>query len=173
VPRRYHGEFRANADWLKWGYHGYDANIEMKDVPDCERSFSAVRYAIYDFAGAQGFCRCIRLHCWSATAEQVAYLKNQGIDTLLCADNGTVSYDLSRSEAVRLAERRLTEKNGMIYRKTDFRYEHDGPDAIWTTLLDCETVTLFTHEWCFMENAPKTEESLLLLAENNFEFCAW
>jgi len=65
-------------------------------------------------------------------------------------------------------------KNGLIYYKTNLRYEYfSSPAAVISALeglKNRERLVLFTHDYAFADNLSKMEASLAWLNENKYEY---
>lgn len=144
ISDRYKDEILQNADWLKLGYHGYSP--EMPENKFIE-GYMQFRKFINKNENMEAYI--IRLHKFYASSDEVAFLSQQGIQTLLTADDERCSYDLSDIENRIVNTKGEYERNTtlMRYKKTDLRLE----DRNWKTKFrkilkqKCDIV-VFSHE---------------------------
>ena len=94
-----------------------------------------------------GGSKTLRLHYYYANKNEVKFLKDKGIETLLSADDDRISYSLPFHYNQRLINRGSLKYDGMNYERTDVRVEKDDLLLkLWTHRNDDELV-VFTHEW--------------------------
>ena len=175
VPVKYKDEFNANSDWLKFGYHGispeYPIFNESISLEQFIISYNSVRNAVYSFAGEDSYSNVIRLSYFSGTNNMISYLQDQGISTLLCADDGRISYNLNENESKLLSLNGVYYKNNMTYLKTDMRYENCKGIIIRLTSQSIETpLVIFTHEWTFDETYSDVAKSIYWMKNHNYIF---
>lgn len=158
IPNTYSVEFRENAEWLRFGFHGKSA------LPFREETGYQAGYELVDTTlnrlGAGRADGILRMHCWTATPEQKLFLLEQGVHTLLYPDDDCLKYN----------DHDFYYDCGLCHRRTRIRYEamrnvqeeslHTGRDFL----------AAFTHEWCFAEQKEKIEESLAVFQRNGYEF---
>lgn len=172
-PDSYQGEFQANADWLKIGFHSIsESSPEGINITDFINGFEQINETIGRIAGKNSIAHVLRLHYWYATDEMVQGLAQRGVTGLLCGDKGEVSYHLTDKQMKNLQlsrDGKITE--GIQYYMTDIRLEKT--ENVETALRDRKNdriLVVFTHAWCFMENQDKMEETVKWLCEHNYEF---
>ena len=174
-PDTYKTEFEDNADWLKIGFHSMteaDPKDEGVTTKEFAEGIEKVNQEILDFAGEESLAHVLRLHYWYATDEMVQVLKKEGVEGLLCGNESNSCYNLNKEQAETL----LTSRDGirpgeLSYYVTDIRLEKT--DDIFKAL-DAHKrdrlVVVFTHAWCFQENADKLETALGWLAKMGYEY---
>lgn len=176
MPLTYKAEFRANADWLKLGFHSVTEDDPAESglsFADFKKEYARTESAITRFAGGEALTHVLRLHYWYATEEMVAYLKEQGVTGLLCSDSEAASYNLTEEQAEKLYRSRdgKLEAEGMTYYTTDIRLELE--EDIEAALAEHErdrVIVIFTHAWCFEENYDKLETAVGWLYERGYQF---
>lgn len=172
----YKNEFRANADWLKIGFHSGSDLTPKQDYANIDEFAYKLRRtnsAICRLAGEESLSPVLRLHYWYAGDEEVGILKQEGITGLLCNDNEGGSYNLTKEQVLKLNTSRdgILRSNEITYYKTDIRLEN--VDEITEYLEEHKKdrmVVIFTHAWCFMDNAHKLKEAVLWFAEKEYQF---
>lgn len=141
---RYKEELLKNSDWLKLGYHGYSA-----EMPDDQfiTGYNQFKKLIKGYEKIES--HVIRLHRFQATFEEVAFLSQQGVKTLLTADDDRCNYDLSDVENRIVNTEGEYKKNNplMHYEKTDLRLEDkDWKTKKRRTLKEKQHIVIFSHE---------------------------
>lgn len=94
------------------------------------------------------------------------FLKENGVEVLLSADDDRISYSLPKLVNDRLIREEHTLYNGIVYERTDIRIEHTiFPIVDLIENRNDETIVLFTHEWALEEknNRIKFHISILFL----------
>lgn len=148
VSGRFKTQFQENNEWLKFSFHCYgpDSNYKHANEKVVAEDFQKVIGELERITGGgKSISNIVRLHFFQGSAEVVEYLREQGIEILLTADDERGSYDLCLQEEKELSERGLFRRNEMTYIRTDFRVEREQSIQRY----DKETLVLFTHE-CFM-----------------------
>ena len=172
-PQKFADEFDNNSDWLKVGYHAVSPTISKDSISMASvfiPSFNRVDSILTTkFKSARS--ETIRLHYFHATQEEVDHLFNNGITTLLAADDERISYSLSEQENSELMCEEYLQKNGMTYISTDHRCERDN--AILGLIRNArdEEVVIFTHEWAYQGSVSMSFNFLVrYLSLYNVEF---
>lgn len=173
-PDGYRKEFEDSADWLKIGFHSMTENPPEED-PDAEEyaeDLKEVNREIVNFAGEKSLAHVLRLHYWYATDEMVETLKKEGVEGLLCGNDTDSCYNLTKEQAENLLKSRDGIRPGELsYYVTDIRLEKT--DDIFQAL-DAHKrdrlVVVFTHAWCFRDNAEKLENALEWLDQMGYEY---
>ena len=174
-PDTYKKEFEDSADWLKIGFHSIaEASPEEEGMTTREfaEGFQEVNREILDFAGEKSLAHVIRLHYWYATDEMVQVLKKEGVEGLLCGNDGASCYNLTKNQAENLLRSRDGIRPGELsYYVTDIRLEKTDDILKALDAHKCDRlVVIFTHVWCFQDNADKLETALGWLAEMGYEY---
>lgn len=159
IPSKYAEDFRGNADWLKFGYHG------KCEIPFAQESGYAEGFDLVDKTFTMlnaGKTNILRLHCWLATKTQKMFLSRHGTSTLLYPDDNNMPYGNDNTFY----------DDDILHRRTQVCYER-------ITVVDTESlcvgdkyVSAFTHEWCFDQEAEKIKDSLKIYRSNGYEFIA-
>lgn len=173
-PDTYKKEFEDSADWLKIGFHSMTENPpeDGTDAEEYEEELKEVNWEISNFAGEASLAHVLRLHYWYATDEMVQVLKKEGVEGLFCGNDGDSCYNLTKEQAENLLKSRDGIRPGELsYYVTDIRLEKT--DDIFKAL-DAHKrdrlVVVFTHAWCFQDNADKLETALGWLAKMGYEY---
>lgn len=159
------GEFRRNAHWLRFGFHGCNASVYYGGSEQRQRALHGSEEAAADYervingiiriAGAECIDRMPRIHYYSGTQACCSAWRNQafGICGLLAAeDERCAYYHTSSMKALCEAAQKdiwVDEKLGLLFGPTDLRLEQvqDMEQA-----LECcqqkrgRNIELFTHE---------------------------
>ena len=118
VTDAYKGEFAANADWLKFGFHSLQ---EFPDYPwinasyeDVKKLFGMIRGEVVRFAGADSFSLACVPHWCPMSKAGVRALKDCGIRVMECSIGPRYRYDgkeerLPYGHAFRLLQNRQPE----------------------------------------------------------------
>ena len=174
-PDTYKKEFEDSADWLKIGFHSItETSPEEEGVTTKEfaEGIEKVNQEILDFAGEASLAHVLRLHYWYATDEMVQILKKEGVEGLLCGNESNSCYNLNKEQAETLLKSRDGIRPGELsYYVTDIRLEKtdDILKALDAHKRD-RLVVVFTHAWCFQDNADKLETALGWLAKMGYEY---
>lgn len=156
IPRKFKNEFKANASWLRFGFHAKAPDSSRDLAPyDFLSSFCRVRSAIEEFADSSSVSSVLRLDYYYATDSMVTEMNRTGYVTgLLCADDERVSYNLTPQENKLLQQCFFIQKD-VKYFKTDVRYENVwSVDYSLALLQNRDTLVLFTHEWAYLPQTP-------------------
>ncbi|MBQ4160321.1 MAG: hypothetical protein IJD83_05265 [Clostridia bacterium] len=93
----YKEEFRANADWLKFGYH---SKQEFPDYPlvnityeDMVKDFHAIRNEVVRFAGEESFALAVCSHWRPISKAGCKALADNGIKIINCTGGDVREYD--------------------------------------------------------------------------------
>lgn len=157
IPDYYAKEFRDNADWLKLGFHG-KCDLSFAKETGYVAGFTLCRQT-FERLGS-GTTETLRLHSWLATAEQKRFLASNGITTLLYPNDNTLPYGVDDTFM----------ENGLLHRRTHVWFEHMSDVTPETLFIGKNYIAIFTHEWCFDENAGKIQHSLAIYKENGYTF---
>ncbi len=147
IPSKYIKELEENSSWIYFGYHGVNSNENITCVKRFKNELSVFNNVFKNQS------QIWRMHFFKATKEEIALIKANGVNTLLCPDDSRTSvYDLKTSEFEFCYNSGNYQKNGMNYSKTDIRFDNykkvcNIPD------LNKENVVAFVHEWCFKEKS--------------------
>ena len=126
VTDAYKGEFVANADWLKFGFHSLQ---EFPDYPwinadfaDVKRLFGMIHGEVVRFAGEASFARACVPHWCPMSKDGVRALKDCGIRVMECSIGPRYAFDgkeerLPYGHAFRLLQNRKPE-TGFYWRES-------------------------------------------------------
>ena len=179
LSERFKDEFTANSDWLKMGFHSSaefdylsDGNLGRTTEMFCE-TVADFQESIERIAGKQCISSIIRLHYYSATNDEVRYLKDLGVNELLTSHDSRISYDLTEMQQEYIEQNGSVEKNDVRYVKSDLCIDLvDDIEVINNLLNEKERLTLFSHEIYFQRDKEKWEKILEILLKNKCEFIA-
>jgi len=161
LPKKYWDEFRRNDSWLKFCWHRRKGGFLTDDIDTEINSFERVKRIICDNISERAWTDTVRLHRFGAEKDFISFLRKKGnISCLLCADDDRLCYDLTDRETDLLKAKRIIIKNGLIYRRTDFRLDSldTCSDEDLRSLAEKskklvndidKRLTVFCHEWKF------------------------
>lgn len=157
VSDQYRPEWQKNAKWIRFGFHGKSAT----DISNTKSSYARVNCAIIRFAGQSTICSTLRLHGFHATIDDIEAMRIEGLECLLCADDGRLSYSIPREINDLVTAEGLVQQNGILYRRSDIRIENVALFQLHLKIKQ-DTLVIFTHEWCLYSyrkplNTIKTE----------------
>jgi len=158
IPADYSDEFKANAHWLKFGFHGKCGNYPFAQEIGYRESFELVEKTI-ERLGA-GKTNILRLHSWQATPDQKKFLFEKGVSTLLYPDDDCLRYD---------SNDKFTHCS-LTHWRTRVWLENIEEINDKTLHVGREQIFAFTHEWCFEHVSGKFEEALKIYRDNGYEF---
>lgn len=145
IPQKYIRQLQGETDWLRVGFHASNDTIDRELIGDYsifKKSFDVVNEKFV------GGAKSLRLQYYYATSEEVSFLVNKGITTLLSADDDRISYSLPHSYNESLIGNESLLYKGMHYEHTDFRVENPlSPFKQLYSNRNDDTIVLFTHEW--------------------------
>lgn len=173
VPDYYWAQFKINSDWLKIGFHATSAEEPITQNDDeFIASYNRLDSILMDKA-PQNKTNTLRLHYWKASPAETAHLRDNGIQCLLSTDQDDNSYSLSSEDDSQLQTAELLQKDGLVYKKTDFRIENSNVFAeLFNNSRDKE-IFFFTHEWALQRgNCTKTSILLTILRLYGVKFVA-
>lgn len=166
-PNSYRRDFSENSDWLKVGFHWISPQFS-KSTPaiSVTGSFRKFNSAMSRIAGDSTIATTIRLHYFFGGDSIITFInKLGGVNTILCADDQRLSYNLTPSQDKQLRSNGLLRKDGITYLPTNLRIEnYKHPRAIARHLSKKDTAIVFTHEW-MIEN-QRTKDIIYQAAKN-------
>lgn len=154
IDSKWSEQFQKYSAWMKFGFHGYDdgSNYNMASMGRFADDYEKVKNALKNITGGgKCFADTLRLHCFGGNETIAAYLKKDGINNLLCADDDRGSYGLPK-EAEACLKRTgtfLDVHTGMRYIATNLRLENindieNEVQKIQRSFYN--NVVIFTHE---------------------------
>jgi len=159
IPSSYSREFKANADWLKLGFH-QKCNVPFLEEQGYKAGFDLVDRTVRRLRA--GRTNTLRLHYWKANQEQKDFLRRKGVTTLLTEDDDSLPYN----------DDDFFVNQGIVHRRTRVRFENLNEITPSSLEIGRKHIAAFTHEWCFTEMAEKIEKSLSLYREYDYKFIA-
>lgn len=157
IPDSYSREFEANADWLRFGFHGIEGTKRFVDEPlykEGVRLFEETAIKL-----GMSISPIIRLHNWIASEEQKEYLYNRGVKVLLYPDDDTFGYSGDSFFDC-----------GLEHWRTRIRFENMDEIDDDSLLVGQERIVAFTHEKYFDTNKEKIEKAILIYKQNGYSF---
>lgn len=154
VPSKYHDEFVANSDWLRFGYHAWDGKTDLATISDdlIEEDYILTNTELERITGC--ITHTLRLSGFQGNKEALIRLKKQGVKTLLTADDNRDSYYLDESESSYIADHDMYEDEYFTFVSTDLRLDSLFRVAVYPTLVHIALneqqntiLAVFTHEW--------------------------
>lgn len=176
LPSKYAEEFKANAEWLKFGFHARDDKKKYNsDEPDAikadyEKFCNAIMYATK--GSDSSIDRMVRLGFFSGTRVNVRTLQEceNGILGLLTADNDNkrLSYYLDEERTALLNQKgEMWEE--LLFLRSQLRMELvESVEDILTEIECCnqpKVLELFTHESCWYHESKVKGYSIPELME--------
>lgn len=153
ISDEWKSEFEKNSDWLKFGFHCFNGEINYNQYRggDIAVQYQKFIKQMVRIVGENSIANVLRLHYFSGNEEVVRTLRNQGIRGLLCADDDRISYGLSKTDNQIVIEKGYfyDEKLDCEFYRTDFRVEKIADDFVEIRdIIEAERqrITFFTHE---------------------------
>ncbi len=156
VPSKFYNDFHVNSTWLKFQFHwispSFNHSTSSCSVIECFDCFSRNILTWGDSLLAES----VRLHYFYATDSIALHLRGGGVKTLLCADDGRISYNLTSWQDSLLKANAYYQKDGLCFRRTDLRLEScHSLREISKIIQRKDTVVIFTHEWLLVDQSIK------------------
>lgn len=173
ATERFHQEFEDNADWLKFGFHGYgfdETGVDRTyEAIDCAglllEDYKLVTKELCRITSEKNLPQLLRLSSFRGSKEEIRLLHAEGIKGLLCAETmERESYYLDAD-----ARRKLYSKGEFYDRKlgvkfllTWLRMENEEPieENLGYLIRNRYPIVVFTHEWAIMEDEQKVWSNL-------------
>ncbi|MCR5416433.1 MAG: hypothetical protein K6E79_06535 [Pseudobutyrivibrio sp.] len=157
IPEKYKSDFADNKDWLRFGFHS-KSKLSFREDSGYKAGYELVQSTIKKMN--MGETDTLRLHSWFCSAEQKAFLYDEGIKTIFYPDDDCLKYDKND----------LFLDCGLIHRRTRCWVEKMDHIDEEHCFVDKEYVSVFTHEWCFDEQKDKIECLLEIYKKAGFSF---
>ena len=155
IPQKYITQINCEKDWLRVGFHASNDTINRDSIgvfPSFSESFTRVSEKL------AGGAKTLRLQFYFATPDEVAFLGENGINTLLSADDDRISYSLPANYNDSLIINESLQYKNMLYERTDIRVEKDGgPFVNLYKNRNDDKLVLFTHEWALHNRRTEYE----------------
>lgn len=147
-------QFQECNEWMKFGFHCYDGNSNYGLLLNkkIKNDYEKVTNALINIIGSEVcLTDTLRLHYFAGNEFTIRYLKQKGINKLLCADDNRKSYNLSEHADIKLKQTGYyyDEGIGMKFILTDLRIENvkDIEKEITRIKgLSRNNIVIFTHE---------------------------
>lgn len=151
-------DFTANSDWLRFGFHAWDAPSYESLTPETEvQWYTQTLKELLRITGSENcidhFLRLDRYTADEVTVQSLHMLPD-GVTGLLCPDPGSSSpsYALTAEEAEKLYQDDwYTDEGGISYTPTDLRFEAIPSVLNFYQQLDKiagqNQLVVFTHAW--------------------------
>lgn len=159
--RSYREEFVANADWLRFGFHGYSGveNYQLHDIDESKRQYEETMRNLLEIVGKESIDDFPRIHFFQASNEFIAYMSSHPeypVTGLLTADDDRLSYGLSEANCKRLIGGNRLCIDGVCYLRTSCRFDYLKPNRLLRLFrIRGGQIVLFTHEWIFYPSNTK------------------
>lgn len=151
ISCKWKDEFKANSKWLKFAFHGYDKDINYKEISynEAKQHYSMVKKESLRFASVDNWIDICRIHYFAGNRHVIKALEDVGCRVLLTADDDRGSYDLEWNEEIKAREKiYFRSKDNMGFLATDVRLEKIGKSDIkkYVNQYKKKCIVIFTHE---------------------------
>lgn len=153
---KFSNEFLDNRDWLKFGFHAYDAeSYTDTDAAHMRENYKLMARELHRITGfeEEDLSKVLRLDRFTGTRQQVTMLEQEfGVKTFLTADDkDRQSYCLDNNESNLLYEQDYYADGELFFTVTDIRIEsledlNDLNNSL-NSHKDEKYLVIFTHEW--------------------------
>ena len=173
---KYKKEFEQNSEWIKFGFHGYNAEEDLNKIAleTFTKEYKEFEQAIINIAGINSVDSFIRLSCFQASDSIIHSLKNIGVEGLYTADDTRDSYALKTFENKYIQKNDLyIDINGLYYISTDLRLDNlDYQENTFNNIANKDKVIeVFCHEWALSDKVITSLSSICKNAEiNNYDW---
>ena len=145
-------EFIENSDWLKFGFHAYDANADysLTTYEESKHDYEEVVKQLERVCGKESISTLIRIHSYKGNIDSIKAMKESkyGITGVYTADDERNSYYLDLDIIKQIIENDYIEKDKLLWFHTDYRLEKiDKFENILNDIYNNDILTIFTHEW--------------------------
>lgn len=169
---KYAVEFKQNAKWLRFGFHGFgfDENgIDKKygggySERELIKDYELVTQELERITSKENISDTLRLSSFSGNKKGMKILHcKHGIKAFLCADKyDRVSYYLNKRQSKKLEKKGCLHDwmSGILFYKTTVRIETERDIKLkLRELKDSKMpIIVFCHEWAFLENPDICKE---------------
>ena len=184
VTRKYREEFRANASWLKFGFHGWNKDavygdnrgtrIINRDAKQAAEDYDYICGNLTEIVGEEALDDFPRIHFFAGTRECcMAWNDTQyGISGLLAADDDRYSYyhDTEQHDALIAEGIWQDEELQLLFRRTHIRLENEPDMEVLKRKIKEfkeNMLVVFTHEYFLQEPEMQQKIELCLQTANN------
>lgn len=175
IPNKYIDEFKRNSQWLKFGYHGIKPSFHRPNNVNYKQfaaSYLRLNRELSRFASDSSRASILRLDYFYATPREITFLTNNGVRTLLAADDDRRSYFLPFEKNKLLIQNNSIHYDKLKYLRTNIRIENN--DFPYLNILrnrNRDTLVIFTHEWKLDKiNKYKLARTIKILKDQKYKF---
>ena len=175
VPTKFKKDFETNRNWLKIGFHGVKPLSHRptnRNFAEFTQGYEQFNTAVGVFAGEGSIAKTLRLDFYYTTNQEANFLKQNGVRTLLSADDDRISYSLPFKINRHIISNNSIEYDGINYLRTNIRIENI--DVAYINIVkNCkmDTLVVFTHEWKLSRiNRYKLERTVEILKDCDYTF---
>lgn len=168
ITSQYRQEFEENSDWLKFGFHAYDAVREYNSSSsqyDIDKDYLTVMTELERIVGKQSITTKLRLEKFSLNEENAKKLRTYGVNVLFGSDSlEKSSYYLNSDSSKQLFMNGYyyDSENDISFLKTDIRLERMQDVKLTANDFKKDSyVVIFTHEWLLNEELEQRTKRLL------------
>lgn len=185
VTDKFKDEFLNNNDWLKFGLHARNENMNYANETseNATTDYNKFTSNIIRICGSYKSIDVIpRLHNFAGNTASLVAMRDCkcGIKGLLGADDTRQNYNLSSADGSYLFnhERFFDSSTQLHYVTTDIRFERDDVMYIIDSISNgdltfsnkCLPLITFTHEWIYSSNLDKLRNVLRFGILNDYDF---
>ena len=181
-PAVYKDEFIANSDWLRFGFHTINGNVNY-ETGAIETDYIKTIKELERIVGRESIDNVIRLQMFQGSREEVKKLRdisNEPIIGLLTADDNRKSYylDNEKNSYIYSHDEYYDSDLQLYFFSTDFRTEYveNINSKLKELSRDCwnnqtSDLVVFSHEWALsVENKDKIEQVCQYAKEKGYRF---
>lgn len=148
--RNYRTEFEANANWLRFGFHGFKGSEDygMQNEIVSEEQYERLMDNLAEIVSIAALDPVIRIHRFRASKDFIKYVttcSKYPIQGLFGADDNRLSYFLSEEENEFLIENSFYKSAYVMMLKTTQRFDSIKPLSIYRLLTYFRGVNIFLH----------------------------
>lgn len=172
-------EFEKNSDWLRFGFHAYDADVNYAtlSIAEARQQYQKVMEQLTRIVGRKSIVRVVRLNRFLGNEENIQAFSKQdyGIVGLLGADSDDrPNYYLSNQQNEELMTKKYYYdwKNQLFFYNTDIRIENmkNGVEDL-EAYKEQKQIVVFTHEWLLNKEIKSEIKQICKWAsEKNYRF---
>ena len=165
---RFTKEFEENANWLKFGFHGYgfdesgnDRTYESVDSTELMlKDYMQITKELCRITSEKNLAQYLRLSSFKGSREGIGRLKKEGIKGFLCAETmERESYYLDEASKQKLYSdgKYNDRKLGVKFLPTWLRMEKEESieEKLDYLIVKKFPIVVFTHEWAIMGDEQK------------------
>lgn len=181
-PSKYKSQFVENSNWLKFGFHTINGDINYK-VGDIAADYIKTVNELERIVGEESIDNVIRLQMFKGSYDKIkelSALEDEPIKGLLTADDNRRSYYLSSDDNAYIYchDELYDSETSLYFLSTDFRTEYvDNMDSKLKELSDDSwnnqtgDLVVFSHEWALsVGNKEKIEKVCKYAKSKKYRF---